>query len=202
MIDNQAIQDAVRQINLLSLPSIPLKKKSSLPHIACVYFVVNPDFQAMYIGRTTNLNARWANHHRYKEIRSIQNLSVSWLEVVGTASLPQIEQLSIEHFKPLLNGKTVIVTSKEVTKDISPRIIISDEIANAIQLTRKHKKIGAERVLRDITSDTSILYKIEKGVSREVSIVKLRLIEEKLELDFNLDLQRKVDEYYMSIQKQ
>ncbi|MEH2467828.1 GIY-YIG nuclease family protein [Nostoc sp.] len=113
-------QIIIEQINLLDLPSMPLAQRNNFPAIPCVYFVVSAESQVAYVGRTTNLKTRWVSHHRYEEIKLMQNTSVAWIEVTDVDTLPEIEQLIIDYFNPPLNGKMTAIVNQVSAISISP----------------------------------------------------------------------------------
>lgn len=93
-------------INLLALPSLPLTSRSTLPTCPAVYFVLSDD-HVLYIGRSCNLQQRWVTHHRYSQLKEINNARIAWLECSDSSLLPEIEAALIEHFQPSLNGELI-----------------------------------------------------------------------------------------------
>lgn len=54
----------LNDINPLTLSSLPLEKRSQLPAVAGIYFVLNKNKQVQYIGRSVNIRRRWSGHHQ------------------------------------------------------------------------------------------------------------------------------------------
>lgn len=87
----------------LNLPSVPLLERHNLPRCQSIYFVLE-DGQVLYIGRTVNLNQRWAVHHILPQLKMRKGeVRIAWLECSVAELLPEIETGLIEHFQPLLN---------------------------------------------------------------------------------------------------
>lgn len=96
----------VNEINPLKLPSLPLVERSQLPKLASIYFVLQEE-TVLYIGRAINLFDRWTCHHRFEELRYLQNVKISWLEFHNASVdlLVNVEKILIKHFRPKLNNK-------------------------------------------------------------------------------------------------
>lgn len=91
------------QINLFALPSLPLTHKRSLPHCPAIYFVLNGT-EVAYIGRTNSLLLRWQAHHKLKELKSLENPRIAWIEIDDKTLAWEIEAALIDWFKPNFNG--------------------------------------------------------------------------------------------------
>ena len=91
------------KINPLTLPSLPLTERQKLPKLPAIYFVITVDGEILYIGRSKNLAARWAVHHRYAELKTIANVRIGWLHYSDELLLPEIEDALIKYFLPPLN---------------------------------------------------------------------------------------------------
>lgn len=95
----------VNSIDPLSLPSLPLKNRRSLPNCPAVYFVLAGE-RILYIGRAINLAQRWAAHHRWNQLLQFDTLvKIAWIECSEVQLLDEIEAALIEQFNPELNGK-------------------------------------------------------------------------------------------------
>lgn len=62
---------APESINILNLPSLPLKSRKDLPNCQGIYFVISSQGIIQYIGYTKNLKKRWQQHHRLGQAREI-----------------------------------------------------------------------------------------------------------------------------------
>ncbi|HLP92218.1 MAG TPA: helix-turn-helix domain-containing protein [Nostocaceae cyanobacterium] len=97
------------EIDLKSLPWLPLDAKAAFPKNPAIYFAIDSTGKVQYIGRSVNPRARWQNHHQYENLESIGNVRIAYLFVDSPDLLPQIEAALIEWFTPLLN----VVGNKE-----------------------------------------------------------------------------------------
>jgi len=93
-------------INPLTLPSLSLINRSALPPCPAVYFVREGD-RVLYVGRSVNLQQRWITHHRYSQLKGLNNVRIAWLECSDPSLLPEIEAALIEYFQPSLNGELI-----------------------------------------------------------------------------------------------
>ena len=93
------------EINPLTLPSLPLTEKHKLPNLPAVYFAIAEAGEVLYIGRSKSLAARWAAHHRYVELKTIENVRIAWIHCNDESLLPEIEEALIKYFLPTLNSK-------------------------------------------------------------------------------------------------
>jgi hypothetical protein len=93
-------------INPLTLPSLSLANRSALPPCPAVYFALEGD-HVLYVGRSVNLQQRWITHHRYSQLKGLNNVRIAWLECSDPSLLPEIEAALIEYFQPSLNGKLI-----------------------------------------------------------------------------------------------
>lgn len=93
-------------IDISKLPALLLSERHRLPRCSAVYFVFLDFNELLYIGKAVNLRLRWKNHHRLKELNSIKNVLIAWLEV-DVFDLGNFEYSFIEEFKPKLNDTPV-----------------------------------------------------------------------------------------------
>src|SRR5262249_42799773 len=75
------------------------KTAKRLPRISCVYFVLDSDGKALYIGKAVSLRDRW-NSHQYRN-RAL-NMRLAWLEL-PPKDLTIVEALMIQSFSPEWN---------------------------------------------------------------------------------------------------
>ncbi|MBD2416101.1 GIY-YIG nuclease family protein [Nostoc calcicola FACHB-3891] len=116
---------SVEVVNPLTLPSLSLQERRSLPECAAVYFVLNGN-EILYIGGTVNLAQRWLAHHRWHQLVEMgDGIRLAWLECSEPALLLEVETALIKHFQPRLNrtpvlgdnGKVILQTDvKESTR--------------------------------------------------------------------------------------
>lgn len=93
-------------IDFSTLPSLPLASRSALPPCPAVYFVLEGN-HVLYVGRSVNLQQRWITHHRYSQLKGLNNVRIAWLECSDPSLLPEIEAALIEYFQPSLNGELI-----------------------------------------------------------------------------------------------
>jgi excisionase family DNA binding protein len=95
---------AIQQIPALdTLPRVALRDRHTLPQLCAVYVALSADGQALYIGRSTNLHARWRNHHYIRHLEAMDSISIAWIPC-SSDTAPLIEGVMIAHFKPPFNG--------------------------------------------------------------------------------------------------
>ena len=105
------------RIALDALPSVPLADRRGLPASQGIYFVLGSDGTVLYVGKSQNIGARWAAHHRLLDLAQWQSARVAWLQLDGDAVLlHEIERACIEHFSPVLNGSSVQYGPSDVVK--------------------------------------------------------------------------------------
>lgn len=113
-------------IDLHSLPSLPLKKRSKLPHISGIYFVIDAPGTIQYIGRSADLKYRWLSHHRYLELKAMKGIRVAWMEINDSRLLPEIELILIRYFCPPLNNRGLLkVVPEQKIVEARPRAVKS-----------------------------------------------------------------------------
>jgi excinuclease UvrABC nuclease subunit len=147
-------------IDISALPSLPLANRSGLPTCPAVYFALEGD-RVLYIGRSRNLQQRWAIHHRYKQLQAISNVRIAWLECSDPSLLTEIEMALIRQFLPPLNGSAV--TSPQITMFLDER------------LKEKFKRVCS---IKGTTMTEEITRFIEESVNENNDL--LNLVEKKL----------------------
>jgi len=96
------------ELNLSTLPWLPLEAKSAFPSQPAIYFAIDAQNTIQYIGRSVNPKIRWSGHHKHSELQEIGSIRIAYLFVDLPELLPEIESALIDWFDPLLNvaGKT------------------------------------------------------------------------------------------------
>ena len=95
MIDLQAIDP-------MTLPSVALCDRKSLPAASGIYFAI-ANGKVQYIGRSQNINSRWNAHHRQTQVEPMSNPNIAYLLVSDSGLLHEIESALIRWLKPPLN---------------------------------------------------------------------------------------------------
>ena len=124
-------------INPLTLPSLSLPNRSTLPPCPAVYFVLEGD-RVLYVGRSGNLQQRWMTHHRYNQLKGFNNVRIAWLECSDTNLLPEIEAALIGYFQPSLNGELIPLGTR---KPPTIGVYIEPELKEAAEnLAKKQRR--------------------------------------------------------------
>lgn len=93
------------------LPSVFLSQRDSLPECPAVYFNFDSKNRVLYVGKATNLLARWKNHHRQEQLNRINwrnQIKIAWLSCPNNSDVLTItETYFIELYQPLLNRTPV-----------------------------------------------------------------------------------------------
>ncbi|MBD2772564.1 GIY-YIG nuclease family protein [Iningainema tapete] len=112
-------------IELSELPSLALNARQYLPTCTCIYIVLNSLNQVLYVGKASNLQARWLRHHRFEQLNKINkktSVRIAWI-VCDEVQLNQLELYYIEKYCPLLNK-----TSVEARKIIPSQTILGKSL--------------------------------------------------------------------------
>lgn len=114
----------IDDFNLDDLPSVELLEKERLPTTAGIYFAVDSNDQCWYIGKAQNINKRWANHHRYDQLKNINKknpIKLKWYERKNNEEiLAKLENYFIDQYHPILN-QTKVEAKKITPAEISLR---------------------------------------------------------------------------------
>lgn len=96
------------EIQIASLPMLPLAERANLPDCHAVYFAIAANGKVLYIGRAFSLLRRWRRHHREYQLEQLGNVRIAWLTASDVADLGLIERRLIQRFGPPLNNSLVI----------------------------------------------------------------------------------------------
>lgn len=66
-------------LDLSQLPWLPLDARSAFPRNPAIYFAIDGQGIIQYIGRKVDPKARWANHHRYEDLASLNEVKIALL---------------------------------------------------------------------------------------------------------------------------
>lgn len=106
-------------INPFTLASVALENKKQLPEKSGVYFVLDDAKNIYYIGKASNLQAAWKNHHRYSQLKDKKGVKIAFLERTLTPSLSETVDSLIVQFRPKLNFTAKPQKSKKEVKEKS-----------------------------------------------------------------------------------
>lgn len=121
-------------LDLASLPWLPLEARSSFPRQPVIYFAIDSQGAIQYIGRSVDLRVRWTTHHRYEELAAIGGVRIAYLFVEASSLLPEIELALIEWFQPALNGRLVVTKKPRVS------LYIEDSVKQDLERLAKLRK--------------------------------------------------------------
>ena len=159
------------QLNLSTLPSVPLCDRRQLPTTSGIYFALSGG-TVQYIGRSVNIQQRWAGHHRTDQLSAMQNPRIAYIAISDKSLLPEIETALIEWFDPPLNGykhgwgNTGIATSATNTPRAGTVII-------ALKKVRELRGFSQNDLARETGYSTQHIQKIEQGRVKSVTLEAL-----------------------------
>lgn len=108
----------------LHFPSVHLDEKDFLPESPGVYFVSSPSGVLVYIGRSENIQRRWANHNRWSSFSSLAdkglNLRIYFL-VTHDYVLEEIKYINA--LMPLSNRETRVPRSDKKLIELQSKTI-------------------------------------------------------------------------------
>lgn len=93
----------IEQVDIFSLPSVPVLECEKLPRKGGVYFVVYESKRMEYIGEAANLNKRWKRHCRFSDLESPEKSKIYWLEISDSKKRQEFEKRLIIHHHSRLN---------------------------------------------------------------------------------------------------
>ena len=118
------MKEILNNFRLEQLPYVEFLKKERLPQTAGIYFAVDNEYKIWYIGKAQNLRARWIGHHRYDQLRKINQkipLKLLWLSCNrDETTLTELEKYFIDGYHPFLN-QTNIEARKIIPAEIELR---------------------------------------------------------------------------------
>ena len=91
-------------MNVSELPKVSVVDIKQLPETPCVYFVLSPEGETLYVGSTVNLRNRWfyGRHHRMVQAEQ-EKASIAWISTDKDVLLEQ-EDHFIKSLSPPWNG--------------------------------------------------------------------------------------------------
>lgn len=138
------------ELNLSSLPWLPLEEKTAFPKQPAIYFAIDSLGTVQYIGRTINLNQRWAKHHRHHQLSKIDSVRIAYL-TADTDLLPSIESALIEWFHPPLNGSSVETVTTGRPK--AAVVYLSEELKSDLEALAIKENRSVSNLLETVAKD-------------------------------------------------
>ncbi len=131
-------------LDLSKLPSVSLSQKNSLPECSAIYFAVDSKNRVLYVGKATNLLARWKNHHRQEQLSRINRrnkIKIAWLSCSSQLDiLTNIETYFINFYQPLLNRTSVpaktVIPAETVLQSAIRRLAALDVVVFGFEPAR------------------------------------------------------------------
>ena len=123
-----------------SLPSVDYRYRDDLPFEKGLYFacVEHPIFQILYIGCSTNLGARWHNHHKREEFKLVQAIQPLWVHYLvinwDKEDMEILEYAAIRKLSPTLNVRGIDNDIFVVSKiSVAEKQVILAEITKPLE---------------------------------------------------------------------
>ena len=91
--------------------------RSHLPNTSAIYFAIDSLGNIQYIGKAADLRQKWMQHHRYKQLLSINGVRIAWLQIDTPELLASVEAALIHWFDPPLNRWGEINRRKQSTNN-------------------------------------------------------------------------------------
>jgi len=154
------------EINPWGLPRVALSDKNTLPSISAVYFVLDED-RILYVGKSVNLSSRWANHHRYHQIKQVSfSPVISWLECPSVVA-EKLERECIATFYPELNG----LQQKHLGTQLN--VFVRRDTFDALEILASKASMSKESLVRRLAEEAvkaakeqGVLGVVPKGVGK------------------------------------
>lgn len=125
-------------IQIHSLPSLPIPDRYHLPKIGAVYFVLSESDSIEYIGKAKNLFKRWRTHECCMNLDNPKSCRVAWIEIEGETERIEFEKKAISTLKPRYNinyqlkPETIIVP---VITEQNSKFITTKEAADELKVS-------------------------------------------------------------------
>lgn len=170
-----------KDLDLNTLPWLPLTEKVSFPEQPAIYFAIDANDVIQYIGRSKNPRQRWRQHHRYKELNAIAGIKIAYLFIDRLELFSEIEKALIAWFNPCLN--------EVVPSELEPRLIKGSDRNRDVKKVciaelREAKNLTQSELADAINADVSTVRNFERGRSG-INMIK-RLIKICDALDCNI----------------
>ena len=151
---------------LADMPHMPLIDAHMLPATPGIY-VVYRDEDVFYIGKSNNLQRRWANHHRQRELMKLgEGIELAYLSMSESEGpvIDSIEQRLTQAFQPQINGKQFRV--HPITSQVA--------FGRKLHTHRKARGWSQKVTAKQLGISQQNYSQYENAVIGEVSLSKLR----------------------------
>lgn len=132
------------EIDVFSLPSVPIKLRLTLPSVTGIYFVIDRFNVVRYIGLSRNIRTRWyaGAHHVFDYLSKEDGAKIAYLEITDVSLLKTAEVVFIKHFKPDLNKSNGgQMGAKEIQDGLTnPRIRYNRSHPESLQKAESNRK--------------------------------------------------------------
>ena len=178
------------ELNLSTLPWLPLEAKSAFPRKPAIYFAIDSQDSIQYIGRSNDVRERWKNHHRYEELAAIGGVRVVYLFIEAPELLPEIEAALIDWFQPQLN---LISSGRGAASFDSEQVVSVPGLSKRLQELwisggkRGFNRFSISKVSRHLDLTECYWRKLLNGETGDsISVDLLRKIEGFFSVDFGV----------------
>ena len=150
-------------INVSELPTVPFGCRSELPKVPGIYFALDEYGQILYLGRSVDIERRWGNHHRFKQLERLGCKQLAWLLVSDPSLLPSIESALISFHRPPLNNSPVQDASKKLAS-----LRLDDETMKRIDaaISKFYAQVGGVPASRNAQMEAWVKEGLERMEAR------------------------------------
>ena len=153
----------VQTIPVLTLPSVPFAERRRLPGCPAIYFVLNGQDTVLYIGRSVNLAARWAKHHRAAMLTQHQATRIAWLVMDDAALITSVEEACIAYFEPVCN--TAADARGRPAK--RPNVWLGVDVGRRVRRIRRAKDVTQVQFAAQTGLNRMTISRLENGTAKE-----------------------------------
>jgi len=144
------IIETLAEIDIFTLPSVPLADKNLLPDSSGLYFVAS-GADVLYVGKAQNsFKVRWSSHHRLQQLLKVDNTKIFYKELLcSKKELKVLEDAAILRFKPTLNESRVPDAERRDRFQVAIPPITQAKLV----LMARQSGISRTKLIEDIVND-------------------------------------------------
>lgn len=146
------------EIDLTTLPSLPLHERRRLPNCSAVYFVTDIKGVVVYVGSSKSLTLRWLQHDKYIAFTRFDSPVISWLELPEDELLTR-EGYYIKALKPVLNTKIPTPTNTVKARKVGGCLMLTIPQ----QITRELRLNAGDDVRISLNGESVIIEPVRPG---------------------------------------
>jgi len=177
-------------IDISTLPSVPLEDRSQLPQTPCIYFAIDSQSVIQYIGKSINPRQRWSLHSCRKPLERMGGVKISYFQC-SLELLDEIELCLIDWFQPPLNRQGIKqFRQKQGVRVRQIKEIEIEGLGERIKKARLDSKKPLDKICEEVGVSRTYWYDLEKETLKgTLSIENVRKIEESLKTNAMRELQ-------------